>query len=76
MGMNRAEHLQWAKDRALEYVELGDYPNAYTSFLQDLSIHPELKLALETHIHLGGPQLVAGMLNTARDMTSWINGFS
>lgn len=39
--MNRAEHLQWAKDRALAYLP-NDTTNATASFLSDLSKHPEL----------------------------------
>ena len=29
--MTRAEHLQWAKDRALEYADQGDTGNAMAS---------------------------------------------
>jgi hypothetical protein len=38
--LTRAEHLQWAKARALEYVEAGDLANACASMLSDLSKHP------------------------------------
>jgi len=38
--MTRAEHLAWAKKRALEYVELGDLPNAVVSMVSDLGKHP------------------------------------
>jgi hypothetical protein len=30
MPRTRAEHLQWAKDRALEYADRGDVTNART----------------------------------------------
>ena len=39
--MNRAEHLQWCKDRAMEYCRQGDVTNAYASMASDLSKHPE-----------------------------------
>lgn len=39
--MDRAEHLQWAKDRAMEYVAMGDYSNAVASMLSDLGKHEE-----------------------------------
>ena len=29
--MTRAEHLRWAKDRALEYADRGDVANAMAS---------------------------------------------
>lgn len=34
--MNRAEHLAWAKERALEYVERGELIQAVSSMLSDL----------------------------------------
>lgn len=37
----RAEHLAWAKERALEYVTSGDPLNAIASMLSDLGKHPE-----------------------------------
>lgn len=39
--MNREEHLKWAKDRALEYVEKGDLKNAWASMVSDLGKHEE-----------------------------------
>ena len=41
--MTRAEHLQWAKDRALEYADRGDMTNAIASMCSDLRKHPELE---------------------------------
>ena len=35
--MTRGEHLQWAKDRALEYADMGDVANAMAS----LGVGPE-----------------------------------
>jgi hypothetical protein len=39
--VTRAEHLSWAKDRALEY--LPDVPQAVASFISDLGKHDELR---------------------------------
>lgn len=39
--MTRQEHLQWCKDRALEYVKVGDNDSALASMLSDLAKHPE-----------------------------------
>lgn len=41
--MTRAEHLQWAKDRAFEYLDKGEIQNAYASFYSDVDKHPDLK---------------------------------
>lgn len=46
--MTRAEHLQWCKDRALEYLDPGeDYSpqEAVTSMLSDLNKHPDTSIA-------------------------------
>lgn len=39
--MTRAEHLQWCKNRAMEYVRAGDLQQTVTSMLSDLSKHEE-----------------------------------
>ena len=39
--MTRAEHLDWCKRRALQYLDAGDPRNAITSMLSDLGKHPE-----------------------------------
>ena len=39
--MTRAEHLQWCKDRAMEYVNEGNLLEAVTSMMSDLGKHPE-----------------------------------
>ncbi len=39
--MTRDEHMAWAKERALEYLDTGDIQNAVTSMLSDLGKHPE-----------------------------------
>jgi hypothetical protein len=40
-GMDRDEHMAWAKQRALEYVERGDLQNALASMASDLRKHPD-----------------------------------
>ena len=39
----RAEHMQWCKHRAIEYVNIGDLQNAVRSMLSDLQKHPDTK---------------------------------
>ena len=46
--MNRASHLQWAKDRALALVKQNDLNQALMSIISDLGKHPELQDARMT----------------------------
>jgi hypothetical protein len=39
--ISRAEHLEWCKKRALEYVNRGDTSQAFASMGSDLGKHPE-----------------------------------
>lgn len=76
MAMTRAEHLAWAKARALEYVDEGNLNEAFTSFASDLGKHPDLRSALELQTSLGMMQFMAGHLNTPQKMREWIEGFN
>lgn len=70
--MNRSEHLQWCKDRALEYVNTGDLKNAFASFQSDMTKHEETNdhIALK----LGTMLLISGHLSNENQMKEWING--
>ena len=72
--MTRQEHLDWCKERALEYVDMGDLQNAYASMASDLSKHPET----EKHaaISLGLMMMMGGHLSTADKMRTFIEGFN
>jgi len=72
--MNREEHLQWCKDRANEYVDAGDLTQAFSSFMSDMSKHPET--AEHIALGLGMQLLMAGYLASARQMREWIDGFN
>ena len=71
--MNRQEHLEWCKKRALEYVDMGDLAQAFASMASDLRKHPET----ENHagIELGVASMFAGHLATPEKMRKFINGF-
>lgn len=71
--MSREEHLCWAKERALQYVEAGDLGNAIASMLSDLTKHEEL--GSHPGIRLGTLQLVGGHLKTKEQVRHWIEGF-
>lgn len=72
--MNRSEHLQWCKDRALLYASQGDNIQAFASFVSDMRKHKE------THNHIalemGAMLLAGGHLSTERQMSEWIKGFN
>ncbi|MCU1679233.1 MAG: hypothetical protein JWM93_3991 [Frankiales bacterium] len=61
-------HLAWAKQRALEYLDAGDVPNAVASWMSDLRKHEQL--ADHASIELIGMHALSGQLNerTAREL--------
>jgi len=70
--MGRQEHLEWCKQRALEYLDRGDVKEAVTSMLSDLGKHPETKGAGEKMAMLGILACMSGDMNEAR---RFIEGF-
>ncbi len=72
--MNRAEHLQWAKDRALAELAAGSTTNAFASMASDLGKHDEL--AEHVGIELGLRQVMGGFLTTPEQHRRWIEGFN
>lgn len=74
--MNRQEHMQWCKDRALEYVDMGDNQQAFASLASDLGKHPETDGARKLCGELGMPMLLMGHLDSPEQMRDFINGFN
>lgn len=72
--MNRQEHLQWAKGRALEYVDAGDTNGAFASITSDLGKHPET----QGHggLELGMMLILGGQLRSPAEMRNFIDGFN
>ena len=71
----REEHLKWCKQRAMKYVERGDYNSAVTSMLSDLGTHPDNKAASEGVLaQLGMLELMRGP--TRESITRYIEGFN
>lgn len=72
---SRAEHLAWCKKRALEYCDMGDVNQAFTSMASDLGKHPETKG--HAAIQLGMMILVFGGYNSSpAEMRKFIEGFN
>jgi len=70
--MNRKEHLQWCKQRALEYLDENDIKNALVSMFSDLGKHEET----EKHaaIKMGMMLMAGGYLETSSDVRKFIDG--
>jgi hypothetical protein len=72
--MTRAEHLQWAKDRALQYADQGDLSGAMASITSDLNKHPD------TAGHAGSELMMmlalGGHMNTPAQIRDFIEGFN
>jgi len=60
--------------RSLEYVEIGDFPQALTSMYSDLGKHPETQG--HAGIQLGFMHQMAGLLNTKETVGKFIQGFN
>ena len=73
--MDRAEHLQWCKDRAMEYVRGGDINGAFASMASDIMKHPDTQHHESTNT-LGMAQLIGGLISTPIQMEQWIQGYN
>lgn len=64
VGMTAAEHFAWARERALEYVHMGDGGAALASLISDLGKHPgtahimtaDLQMLAMGEVMLAGPR--------------------
>ncbi len=72
--MTREEHLQWCKDRALEYVDQNDLNQAMASMVSDLGKHEETKG--HTAKNMMVMMVASGHLSTAPKMREFIEGFN
>lgn len=72
--MSRAEHLRWAKDRALEYVEAGDLVNAQASMTSDLSKHPETRGHRALHVWM--LLALGGRMDTAEEVRQFVEAIN
>jgi hypothetical protein len=73
--ITRAEHLAWCKERALQYVDIGDLNQAFASMGSDLNKEECTKNCADT-MRLGFQMLMNGHLSTPKKMREFINGFN
>lgn len=72
--MTRAEHMQWCKDRALEYVDINDLDQAMASMLSDLGKHDETRQHPTRELMV--MMKLGGHLSTQAEMRKFIEGFN
>lgn len=70
----RSEHLQFAKDRAMEYIKDNKIDEAWLSFVSDLRAHNELKD--HSAISLGMQLYLADAFTTINELEKFINKFN
>lgn len=59
----------------MQYVEAGDYRQAFDSFSSDVMKHEGTRDLKDIIQDLGFPLLVNGLLNTEKEMRDYIQGF-
>lgn len=74
--MTGAEHLQWAKDRALEYADKGDVAGAIGSLRSDLGKHPDTASSVGVVDELMFPLAMIGDFERPGELRKFIEGFS
>jgi hypothetical protein len=74
--VTRAEHLRWAKDRALEYADQGDGASAIASLRSDLAKHPETAGSADVVDGLMFPLMLNGHLDSPAELRKFIEGFN
>lgn len=71
--MDRIEHLEWCKRRALEYLP-NDPNQAFSSMISDLSKHDETRE--HCGIALGMAMLFSDLMSHPDDVRKFILGFN
>ena len=75
--MTRDEHLQWSKDRALDYLNRGKVADAMTSFMSDATKGPEpIDWSEGAYMVLSQLGMMHAIANNSTEMRRWIEGFN
>ena len=72
----RAEHLAWAKERALEYADQHDTASAMSSLIQDLGQRPDTADSIGIVTDLMMPLAMMGDFERPGELRKFIEGFS
>jgi hypothetical protein len=74
---NKKEHLEWAKKRAHEYVDIGDLPNAMASMISDLGKYEGTDKWDNTFLAFMSQDAIMFVIpKGANAMKHWIDGFN
>lgn len=71
--MTREEHLQWCKQRALEYLDQGNVVDAIASMTSDLSKHEETSTSNPALLMLG---MMYARDHDVQGARRWITGWN
>ena len=71
--MNREDHLEWAKERAHQFVRFGDLQGAVNSMSTDLMKHPEFDK--ENVAFKANAASFFAVADGNRAVTAWIDGW-
>jgi hypothetical protein len=71
--MTAAEHLAWAKARAIEYLDCGELPNAIASMASDVGKHAGLDTVNNRELMAIG---VLAAMKGPEAVEKWIDEFS
>jgi hypothetical protein len=64
--MNAIEHIAWAKERAVRYLDEGNPADAFASIVSDLQKHPETEQLASLALFTSNPATIA----------EWIDGLA
>ncbi len=70
--MNRQEHLQWCKDRANEYIKVGDGQEAMSSMISDLRKHE----GTESSVQMGFMLMMTTPAHDLGAVKRFVDGFN
>src|ERR1044072_5501294 len=73
MDKTRDEHLAWAKQRALDYLDRSDLVNAVASMCSDLQDHKDFEPS--EIAYLTASAVIHVQRNDAAGVRRWIEGF-
>ena len=73
MARTREQHLEWAKQRALDYLERGQIANAVASMISDMqdieTVNPEIMHAGALAANIGDTEAVRRWIKSFRETT-------
>lgn len=72
MSLSRTMHLNWCKERALEYARRGELEQALASFWSDIKKHPET-MDISFNMYSIGVSIVTD--KDRKQMEMYIQGF-